>query len=101
MLKTLISDNGLQFDSKVFKRYCIELGIKNRYSTVAYPQGNGKVEAINKAISNGLKKRLEDSKGRWVKELPSVLWSHKTTPRRSTSEKPSAMTYETEVVITL
>ena len=34
---TLISDNGLQFDSKAFRRYCCDLGIKNRYSTPAYP----------------------------------------------------------------
>ena len=37
----LISDNGLQFDSKAFRKYCSDLGIKNRYSTPAYPQGNG------------------------------------------------------------
>ena len=34
---TLISDNGLQFDSKAFRRYCYDLGIKNKYSTLAYP----------------------------------------------------------------
>ena len=33
----LISDDGLQFDSKAFRRYCCELGITNRYSTPAYP----------------------------------------------------------------
>ena len=33
----LISDNGLQFDSKSFRKYCCELGIMNRYSTLAYP----------------------------------------------------------------
>ena len=38
---TLISDNGLQFDSKAFKRYCYDMGITNRYFTLAYPQGNG------------------------------------------------------------
>ena len=38
---TLISNNGLQFDSKAFRRYCCELGIKNRYSTLDYPQWNG------------------------------------------------------------
>ena len=38
---TLISKNGLQFDSKAFRRYCYELGIRNRYSTLAYLQGNG------------------------------------------------------------
>ena len=34
---TLISNNGLQFDSKAFRRYCCDLGIKNKYSTLAYP----------------------------------------------------------------
>ncbi|XP_065633667.1 uncharacterized protein LOC136069281 [Quercus suber] len=60
----LISDNGLQFDSKAFRSYCSELGIMNRYSTPAYPQGNGQAEAVNKVIVNGLKKRLDDAKGK-------------------------------------
>ena len=34
---TLISNNDLQFDSKAFRRYCCDLGIMNRYSTLAYP----------------------------------------------------------------
>ena len=71
--RTFISDNGLQFDSKAFRRYCCELRITNRYSTLAYPQGNGQVEAVNKVIVSGLKKRLDDAKGRWVEELPHVL----------------------------
>ena len=33
----LISDNSLQFDSKMFRRYCGELGITNRYSPPSYP----------------------------------------------------------------
>ena len=66
---TLISDNGLQFDNKSFRRYCCEMGITNRYSTPAYPQGNGQAKAINKVIVSGLKKRLDDAKGRWVEEL--------------------------------
>ena len=97
--RTLISDNGLQFDSKAFRRYCCELGITNRYSTPAYPQGNGQAEAVNKVIVNGLKKRLDDTKGRWVEELPHVLWTYRTTPRRSIGETPFAMTYGAEAVI--
>ena len=75
----LISDNGLQFDSKMFRKYCGELGITNRYSTPAYPQGNGQAEAINKVIVSGLKKRLDDAKGKWVKELPT--YSGRMEPR--------------------
>ena len=89
----LISDNGLQFDSKAFRKYCSDLGIKNRYSTPTYPQGNGQAEAVNKVIVNGLKKRLDDAKGRWVEKLPHMLWTYRTTPRKSTSETPFSMTH--------
>ena len=70
---TLISNNGLQFDSKVFRRYCCELGITNKYSTLAYPQGNRQAKAVNKVIVNGLKKRLDDANDKWVDELPHIL----------------------------
>ena len=69
----LISDNGLQFDSKMFRRYCGELGTTNRYSTPTYPQRNGQAKTINKVIVNGLKKKLDDAKGKWMEELPYVL----------------------------
>ena len=85
---TLVSNNELQFDSKAFKRYCYELGIKNRYSTPAYPQGNGQTKAVNKVIVNGLKKRLDDAKDKWVEELPHVLWTYWTIPHRSTGKPP-------------
>ena len=50
---------------------------------------------------NGLKKRLDDEKGKLVDELPHVLWTFKTTPRRSTGDTPFSMTYGAEVVIPL
>ena len=77
------------------------MGIKNRYSTLAYPQGNGQAEAINKVIVNGLKKRLDEAKGKWVKELPHILWAYRIMPRQSTSETFFSMTYGAEAVIPL
>ena len=77
------------------------MGITNRYSTPAYPQGNGQAKAVNKVIVNGLKKRLDDAKGKWVKELPYVLWTYRTMPRRSTGETPFSMTYRAKTVIPL
>ena len=94
-------DNGLQFDSKAFKRYYCELGIKNKYSIPAYPQGNGQAEAVNKVIVIGLKKRLKDAKGKWVEELSVVHWTYRTTPCRSMGETPFSMTYGAEAVIPL
>ena len=85
----------------MFRKYCGELGIINRYSTLAYLQGNGQAEAVNKVRVSGLKKRLDDAKGKWVEELPHVLWTYRTTPRRSTGETPFSLTYEAKAVIPL
>ena len=61
---------------------------------------------MNKVILSGLKKRLDDAKGKWVEELPHVLWTYRTmpcrsTPCRSTGETPFSMTYGAEAVIPL
>ena len=50
---------------------------------------------------SGLKKRLDDAKGKWVEELSHVLWTYKTTPRRSIRETPFSMSYGAEAVILL
>ena len=50
---------------------------------------------------SGLKKRLDDAKGRWVEELPHVLWAYQTTPRRLIGEIPFSMSYEAEAVISI
>ena len=44
---------------------------------------------------------LDDAKGKWVEELPRVLWMYRITPRRSTGETPFSMTYGAKVVIPL
>ena len=50
---------------------------------------------------SGLKKRLNDAKGRWVDELRYGLWTYCITPRRSTGQTPFSMTYRTKAVISL
>ena len=74
--KSLMSDNGLQFNNKAFREFCGSLCITNWYSTLAYLQRNNQVEATNKAIVNELKRRLEGAKGRWAEELLNVLWAY-------------------------
>ena len=99
VLESLVYDNGLKFDSKTFRKFYSDLGIKNRYSTPAYPQSNGHAKATNKAIVSGLKKRLDETKGMWAEELPNVLWAYQTILRRSMGETPFFLMYGTETVI--
>ena len=50
---------------------------------------------------SGLKKRLDDAKGKWVEKLSHVLWTYRTMPHRPTRETPFSMTYGAETVIPL
>ena len=42
---------------------------------------------------------LQRTTGYWVEELPSVLWSIRTTPNRSTGYTPFFLVYGAEAVL--
>jgi hypothetical protein len=44
---------------------------------------------------------LEAAKGKWVEELPSILWTYRTTVRKSTNETPFALAFGVEAIIPL
>ena len=97
--RSIVSDNSPQFDSWANMNFYQKLKIKNLYSTPRYPQRNGLAEASKKTLLTALKKRLDLAKGKWVDELPGVLWAYRTTARRSTSISPFAITYGMEALI--
>jgi len=48
-----------------------------------------------------LRTRLEGAKGTWVDELPSILWTYRTTSRVATGETPFNLVYGTEALISI
>ncbi|KAM0886071.1 hypothetical protein ACQ4PT_029946 [Festuca glaucescens] len=100
---SIITDNSSNFTSNEFGSYCEELGIQLNFASAAHPQTNGQVEKANGLICNGLKKRLlaplERAKSAWVEELPSVLWSLRTTPNAATQETPLFLVHGAEAVL--
>ncbi|XP_073137716.1 uncharacterized protein [Henckelia pumila] len=96
--KTLISDNGTQFYGAKIKDWCKELSIKQFFTSVGNPQANGQTEVTNRTILQQLKTRLGNAKGKWVDELPSVLWAYRITPRSSTGESFFNLAYEAKAV---
>ncbi|RDX88255.1 Tf2-6, partial [Mucuna pruriens] len=87
------------FASRVTVEFCEGLRIKQIFTSVQHPQSNGQAEAANKVILKGLRKRLEEAKGKWAEELLQVLWSYHTTPHSTTNETPFRLTFGTEAVI--
>jgi hypothetical protein len=100
---SIITDNGTDFTSKEFKNYYEGMGIKLNFATITHPQTKGQVKKANGLICNGIKKRLlaplEKAKHVWVDELPSVLWSLRTTPNAATQEMPFFLVHGAGVVL--
>jgi hypothetical protein len=70
---------------------------------VAHPMTNGQVERANGMILQGLKPRIYNDLHkfgrRWVKELPLVVWSLRTTPSRATGFTPFFLVYGAEAIL--
>jgi transposase InsO family protein len=100
---SIITDNGSNFAGGVFARFCGEKGIQMDLASVAHPESNGQVEKANGLILAGIRPQLveplERAAGCWIEELPSVLWSLRTTPNRSVGFTPFFLVYGAEAVL--
>jgi transposase InsO family protein len=100
---SISTDNGTNFTSKEFKSYCESMRIKLKFASVGHPKTNGQVKKANGLICNRIKKRLlaplEKAKHAWVDELPSVLWSLRTTPNAATQETLFFLVHGAEAVL--
>jgi transposase InsO family protein len=100
---SIITDNGTQFTGKKFLDFCEDHHIRVGWVAVAHPMTNGQVERANDMILQGLKPRIYNDLNkfskRWMKELPSVVWSLRTTLSRATSFSPFFLVYGAEAIL--
>ncbi|XP_060969790.1 uncharacterized protein LOC133037013 [Cannabis sativa] len=93
------SDNGTQFNGELFTVFCERNKIIKILSSVSRPQANGQVEVVNKTLKDTMKKNLDVAKGRWVDELPQVLWAHRTTEKTAMGHTPFSLAFGSEAML--
>jgi transposase InsO family protein len=100
---SIITDNGTQFTGKKFLDFCDDHHIRVDWAAVAHPMTNGQVERANGMILQGLKPRIYNDLNkfgkRWMKELPSVVWSLRTTPSRAMGFSLFFLVYGAEAIL--
>jgi transposase InsO family protein len=76
---SIITDLGSDFTSSEFVDFYEQRSIQIKYASVAHPRANGQVERANGMILDALKKKVFDKSeklaGKWIRELPYVVWS--------------------------
>jgi transposase InsO family protein len=100
---SIITNNGTQFTRKKFLDFCEDHHIRVDWAAVAHPMTNGQVERANGMLLQGLKPRIYNDLNkfdkRWMKELPSVVWSLRMTPSRATGFSPFFLVYGVEAIL--
>jgi hypothetical protein len=100
---SIITDNGSQFTSRNFLQFYDDHHVHVDWAAVAQSQTNGQVECANGMILQGLKPwifdRLNKSGRKWLQELPSVIWSLRTTPSRARGFTPFFLVCGVEAVL--
>jgi ribonuclease HI/transposase InsO family protein len=100
---SIITDNGTQFTGRKFLDFYEDHHIRVDWAAVAHPMTNGLVECANDMILQGLKPRIYNNLNKFgkrrMKELPSVVWSLRTTPSQATGFTPFFLVYGAEAIL--
>jgi len=86
--KKLITDQGTNFISNLFKRLCKLLRIKKLQTTAYHPQSNGSLERAHRPLIEYLRSIVDDNPSEWDDWLGEAAMAHNHTPHTSSKYAP-------------
>ena len=96
--RTLVSDRGQTFMSKLTAAMCELFQITRHYCSSYHPQSNSHVERANSIILQAFRIYCKDKQDDWPEILPSVMMAHRMTPcTQSSQESPFFLLFGREM----
>ena len=103
MPNRIITDLGSPFIAIKFRSWAQDCSISINYASIAHPHADGQVERANGLLLARLKSRLfdelKDYDGKWIYELPKVVWGLRTQQSRVTRYSPFFLVYGSEDIL--
>lgn len=97
----LHSDQGKQFESKLFQELCRILEIAKTRTTPYHPSSNGQVERYNQVILHMVRCFVGENVTTWDEELPLLTMALHSTVHRQTGYTPNRLMLGREVMLPL
>ncbi|CAF3337957.1 unnamed protein product [Rotaria socialis] len=88
----VISDNGVQFLSKVFTQLCDLLGIHHQRTPLYHPQSNLS-ERVNRTLKPLLASLAHNDSKSWDLKLSQIAFALRTAPSESTENTPAFLMF--------
>jgi hypothetical protein len=79
--------------------FSLEKGIKLKYSTSYYPQGNGLAESTNKNLIKIIKRMVSENHKNWHNTLLNAIWVDRVTPKIVVGNSPFFLIYNRELIL--
>jgi transposase InsO family protein len=84
----LLSDQGRNFTSNLFRETCQLLGINQLFTSAYHPQTDGQVERFNATLLNMISHYINTNQDNWDSILAATCFAYNTSIHRSTGETP-------------
>jgi transposase InsO family protein/predicted aspartyl protease len=85
------TDQGRQFESRVFQELCTRLHIDKTRTTAYHPQSDGLVERFNRTVEDLLSKYVSPTQRDWDEYLPLAMLAYRSSVHESTGQTPCRM----------
>ncbi len=86
--KRIHSDQGPEFENKLFRRLQQLTGVSKSRTTPFHPAGDGITERMNRTLINMLKTLGDKEKTNWPKHLSKLAFAHNVTMNKSAGYSP-------------
>ena len=97
----LHSDQGRNFESKVFAEICKLLDIEKTRTTPLHPQSDGQVERFNRTLVEMLRGKIKEDQKDWDLQLPACMMAYRSAVHESTGVSPNLLMLGREVEVPL
>lgn len=91
--RKILTDQGTNFLSQIFKDTCKLLKIEKIQTTAYHPESNGALEKSHRTLAEYLKNFINEDQSNWDEWLPYAMFTYNTTPHSATKFTPYELLY--------
>jgi transposase InsO family protein len=95
--RRILTDQGPEFESKLFSDLCNLMGVEKVRTTPYHPQTNGMIERMHRVLNAMLAKVISEDQRDWPEHLPAVMAAYRASTHEATGFSPNRLILGREV----